>query len=393
MTEITLNSDQQTVLQAILLWLENRTTAYISVGGYAGTGKTTLIAYFRNELATQVKWKNVNVAFCSYTGKAASVLRTKLQDANAMRPNDSCSTIHSLIYRPVLDDVGQISSWERAITLNYGLIVIDEGSMINAVIWQDLLRFNIPILVVGDHGQLPPIEGGFNLMQKPDLRLERIVRQAEDNPIIALSKQVREGKPIPYGTHGSVRKYSLQEYDSMDVFESLFTSKDDDYLCICGINRTRVGLNQKIRALKEFELPTPQRGDRVICLKNNHAKAIYNGMIGRLKEIAPEDHWYNVEVDFDGMRLPYSGKILKYQFNQQKTVKADTLGLPPGLSERQFGDLFDFGYALTCHKAQGSEAQRVVVFEERMRMYDDEMWRRWLYTAVTRAREELYIFA
>jgi exodeoxyribonuclease-5 len=54
-------------------------------------------------------------------------------------------------------------------------------------------------------------------------------------------------------------------------------------------------------------------------------------------------------------------------------------------------DLFDFGYALTVHKAQGSQAQKVVLFEERFSKMDDETWCRWLYTGVTRAGEELYI--
>ena len=57
------------------------------------------------------------------------------------------------------------------------------------------------------------------------------------------------------------------------------------------------------------------------------------------------------------------------------------------------GDLFDFGYALTVHKAQGSQAKRVILFEERFSQMTDDEWRRWLYTAVTRAEEELFIFS
>jgi exodeoxyribonuclease-5 len=392
MSEITLTNDQAQALKAIKEWLINRTTVQLTIGGYAGTGKTTLIAYLRKELAE--KNKKSGVAFCSYTGKAASVLRNKLREVQALLPGDSCSTIHSLIYRPVLDGAGQIISWDRAPTLPYELIIIDEGSMVNATIWQDLLRFNLPILVFGDHGQLPPIEGSFNLMHKPDIRLEHIVRQAEDNPIIHLSKQVREGHDIPFGTTGGlVKKYALSDYEAMEVFEGLMSGSDEDYLCLCGINKTRVGLNKRVRALKEFDSPEPMRGDRVICLRNNHAKAIYNGMIGKLKSIEPEEeHWYSAEVDFESFAVPYSGKVLRYQFGQPATLKAED-GMKYGLNERQYGDLFDFGYALTCHKAQGSEARRVILFEERMRFYDEAMWRRWLYTAITRAREELYIFA
>jgi ATP-dependent exoDNAse (exonuclease V) alpha subunit len=55
------------------------------------------------------------------------------------------------------------------------------------------------------------------------------------------------------------------------------------------------------------------------------------------------------------------------------------------------GDLFDFGYALTVHKAQGSSADTVLLFEERNQHMSDDDWRRWLYTAVTRAERQLYI--
>jgi len=65
-------------------------------------------------------------------------------------------------------------------------------------------------------------------------------------------------------------------------------------------------------------------------------------------------------------------------------------GIPSPSEVAGGATLFDWGYALTVHKAQGSEADQVVLFEERFSFYDDEMWNRWLYTAVTRAKNELY---
>jgi len=146
-----------------------------------------------------------------------------------------------------------------------------------------------------------------------------------------------------------------------------------------------VKLNQGIRQLLGFESVDPTQGDRVICLKNNHKEEIFNGMMGTILDISEDSlgdfKYYNAEIELDGEDFPYMGKISKEQFGQQSTVN----NTPDGI------DLFDFGYALTVHKAQGSQANRVVVFEERFSMMDDEMWRRWLYTAVTRAEKELYI--
>ncbi len=390
MSEITLTPDQQTALSDIMGWLKTSASPYLVVGGYAGTGKTTLIAYLRRELEANKTWKSKKVAFCSYTGKATSVLKTKLKENGALRPSDSCTTIHGLMYRPVLDDGGQILTWDRSNSIPADLIIIDEGSMVNSIIWNDLRAFRVPILVFGDHGQLPPVEGSFNLMEQAHVRLETIVRQAHDNPIIRLSRHVREGGTIPFGDFRTVHKYSLSDSDAWEKFESIVSRPSDEYLCICGTNRTRIGLNGRIRALKDFESEGPVTNDRVICLRNNHAKAIFNGMLGtvtRMKESG--EHWYQAEITFDET-TKFDGKILKYQFNQPKTLSDKTGTLP--VKEKDFGDLFDFGYALTAHKAQGSEADRVIVFEERMPAYDDEMWRRWLYTAVTRAREELFIF-
>lgn len=390
---VELTADQAAALKNIVAWIDSGSLPYYVVGGYAGTGKTTLIAFLRHELSERKGWKDKKVSFCSFTGKATSVLRQKLKDNKALLKQDSCSTIHSLIYTPVIDDAGQIIAWDRSSELETDLIIIDEGSMVNGIIWNDLRSFGKPILVFGDHGQLPPVDGQFYLMQGPHMVLQTIVRQAADNPIIQLSKKIREGEDIPFGKFGStVMKYSLQETEGWDAFEGAVEKPVDEWLCICGTNRTRINLNRRIRQMKDFESTDPQTGDRVICLKNNHAKAIYNGMVGTLQSIDPdEQHWYQVRVAFDEA-TEYEGRILRYQFNQPQTLKTGS-ATPVPIPEREYGDLFDFGYALTCHKAQGSEADRVILFEERMRMYDGDMWRRWLYTAVTRAREQLVILA
>jgi exodeoxyribonuclease-5 len=164
-----------------------------------------------------------------------------------------------------------------------------------------------------------------------------------------------------------------------------------DLLILCGYNATRIKLNNAIRQMRDYESPAPASGDRVVCLRNNRAKHIFNGMIGRVVRIVPGmgeegEAWYEAEIELEGEDYTYSGYILRDQFGASTTVKSVPLA-PDG--ER--GDLWDFGYALTVHKAQGSQSPAVLVFEERFSRSSDEDYRRWLYTAVTRAQSELIV--
>jgi len=383
---IILSSDQKKVIAELLAWFKHHQTTFITVGGYAGTGKTTLIAIFRKKLYHRNK--KLKVAFVSFTGKAARVLKTKLIDAKAIAASDFVGTIHSLIYSPIVNNNRGIIGWEKRKEIKYDLIVVDEASMVDGEIWDDLSSYQIPIIAVGDHGQLPPIRGNFNLMKKPDLKLEEIHRQEQNNPIIQLSRTARRCGKIPaLGFGPKVWKMRRGNYQAQEKIEELLANYNENTLVICGYNNTRIKLNDFIRQKLGFEFPTPQAGDRVICLRNNHEKGIYNGQLGKLLFIEKKDKdWYQVEIKMDNEKELYGGLIAVEQFNcsqpmnftkeRKRTIK---------------GDLFDFGYALTVHKAQGSQAKRVILFEERFSQMNDEQWRRWLYTAVTRAEEELYI--
>ncbi len=360
---------------------------YITLGGYAGTGKTTLIAHFR--ILLEEYFNKLNVAFCSYTGKATRVLNTKLIENSAIYPRDNISTIHGLIYSPIENSRQEIVGWERKNEIPYDLIIIDESSMISHNIWEDLLSYQVPIIAVGDHGQLPPINSEFNLMSEPHLKLEEIHRQAKDNPIIKISMQARLMGTVPLKDHGEgVKKVSKKDLDTRDFVEELLNGYNKDVLVLCGYNHTRIKLNKYIRNLLGFYNPEPQVNDRVICLRNNHAKGIFNGMLGNIYSIQTNpdnEDYYDVEIMMDGDQIPYTGTILKNQFNKTPM----NFG-----KERKYTldvDLFDFGYALTVHKAQGSQAKRVILFEERFTKMDQKTWNKWLYTAITRAEEELYI--
>lgn len=390
---ITLSPDQQETLNTILTWFtkpqkKDPDELFITLGGYAGTGKTTLIAIIRQELAKLNK--DLKVGFASYTGKAARVLKTKLTEQNVILPQDTVGTIHSLIYSPIINEKQEIIGWKTKEKIDRTLLIIDEASMVDGAIWQHLLAYNVPIIVVGDHGQLPPIKGNFNLMQKPQLRLEEIHRQASTNPIIGLSISAREYGLIRPGLYSDVvKKYNLNDSEAQENVEELLNTYDNETLVLCGYNATRVRLNQHIRNLRGIESQAPVSGDRVICLRNNHAKNIYNGMLGVIESIEVADRdWYSAQIALDDESVVYKGLISRSQFGAPSA-----LNFTDKRSHTMKGDLFDFGYALTVHKAQGSQAKRVILFEERFKQMNDEEWKRWLYTAVTRAEEELYIFA
>jgi len=387
---ITLSSDQKKALDDLLVWYkkDKNQMAYVTLSGYAGTGKTTLIAVLRHKLH-QID-KKLKVGFVSYTGKAARVLRLKLKEEKAMNAQDFVGTIHSLIYSPIVNDKEEIIGWKTKDEINRSLVIIDEASMVDETIWRHLLSYRVPIIAVGDHGQLPPIKGRFNLMQNPNLLLKKIHRQAKKDPIIDLSIQAREKGSIETRRYtDQVQKYSMMDMENREIVNDMLSDYRSDTLILCGYNHTRKKLNHFIRTALGFESTEPVIGDRVICLRNNQIKQIYNGMLGTVVDIRKKNEdWYLAQIDMDGENKAFKGLISVEQFNSDSS-----LNFTNQRSRIMKGDLFDFGYALTVHKAQGSQAKRVILFEERFRQMNDDDWKRWLYTAVTRAEEELYIFS
>lgn len=384
--KITLSEDQQKANDQMIQFMHDRGDIF-TLGGYAGTGKTTILGYTMREFRAQLRKEqgSVSIGYCCYTGKAADVLRKKLRAVDAIGPNDYCGTIHGMIYKPIpgSDPVEFI----RQENLEHDMILIDEASMVNKEILQDLQSYGVPIVAIGDHGQLPPIKGSFNLMEKPDFRLEKIHRQAADNPIIKLSMLAREEGKIPFGTFSKgVWKARCKR---VDIFKKLLDmGKLFDAMVLCGYNKSRVDMNYQIRRMLGQDKNYPVPKEKVICLRNNRNRMIFNGMIGTLKAIKPVDnlrYWATAEMDGRDVSMHMSIP----QFGNPKTIDPN----PMGYRGKQYAaiELFDWAYALTVWKAQGSECPVVVVFEQRNKYMDDDTWRRWLYTAVTRSSKELYV--
>ncbi len=383
---LSLSLDQKKALAKLLSWQRNPQGGFITFGGYAGTGKSTLIGVLRKKLYEDEP--GLRVAFVSFTGRAARVLKQKIKQQQSLLSQDFVGTIHSLIYSPIIGPKGEIMGWKRRTAIEFDLIIVDEASMVDEEVWQDLLFYGIPIIAVGDHGQLPPIRGQFNLMNQPDLRLENIHRQAQDNPIIKVATVARKYGVIPALEFSpQVLKVEKNNPETAERVSEWLANYQPSTLILCGYNHTRVRLNTQIRKNLGFDSSLPQSGDRVICLRNNHQAGIYNGMLGTINFIKKKNKdWYFAEINMDEENNLQGGLIAVDQFNHK-----DGLNFTQERSRTKEGNLFDFGYALTVHKAQGAQSKKVVLFEERFSRSSDDDWRRWLYTAVTRAEEELYI--
>jgi exodeoxyribonuclease-5 len=360
---------QSSAIDAVANWFKNGTQPIFRVFGYAGTGKTTLARHFAETV-------NGSVQYGAFTGKAAMVMR-KNGCAGA-------STIHSMIYKFEQDEETGITKYTRRPRFEMEkikLFIIDECSMVYEELGRDLQSYGIPILVLGDPGQLPPVNGGgYFTEQEPDVMLEEIHRQAADNPIVRIATDVREGRRLQRGDYGAVRIISAKEVDA-----SLVTSSDQ---VLVGINRTRHRYNERLRQLAGRTSPMPEVGDRLVALKNEHALGILNGGLWEVLELknrrrgAVNDHCVSMIV-----------KSLDFEGTEPRKVRCrQELFLGKG-NEVSWKELrgtqqFDFGYALTVHKSQGSQWTNVCLFDESNAFPERG---RHLYTGITRAAERLTI--
>jgi ATP-dependent exoDNAse (exonuclease V) alpha subunit len=356
--------EQAEAIDQVGRWLKRGEPQVFRVFGYAGVGKTTLARHIAEGARGET-------AFAAFTGKAALVMRSK--------GCAGATTIHALIYRATEGAEGAPN-----FTLNAdgpaskaGLIVIDECSMVDAELARDLLSFGKPILVLGDPFQLPPVKGaGFFTEGAPDVMLTHIHRQAQDNPIIRLSEIVRSGGDLQEGVYGETRVIPRAAVDPAQVLGV-------DQVLV-GTNRTRRAYNQRMRDLKGFREPLPVAGDRLVCLRNDRTKGLINGGLWRVETLG------GVKKDFVKMTLRSEDE------GARATVKVSVLkaffeGTEGELSFplRRESDEFDYGYALTVHKAQGSQWDDVMLFDESFAFREHRA--RWLYTGLTRAARRLTV--
>ena len=383
-----LSTDQENAIDKLISWFQAGEKPHITLGGYAGTGKTTVIGLFASKL--KAAGINPSIHYMSFTGKATLQIKRRMR--SSISPAD-ISTIHSAIYKAILDSSGRIKDWvlNDEIDSDPNLIVIDESSMIPKNIFDDLGSFEIPLIFVGDHGQLEPIRSdGFNLMKDPEIKLETIHRNA--GGISTVAEQIRRGSFLNYGQLAdNVEKVVPQSWPANRDILDIVYNPSPDKMTIVATNNFRTEMNTAVvKYLRPYldrdstDRPKiPVRGDRVICLRNNRRSGIFNGLIGEVisdvKDVSKHHISFSFRSDCDE-RVIKLDKVSKYFFLNPYGKE------PKDMSYKLIGDRFDYAYAITCHKAQGSEASKVAVFGQG---FNDT--KRWLYTAATRAIDQLYL--
>lgn len=400
-----LTSDQQNALDSIGQFLRDDDQWMFYLGGYAGTGKTTLMHYFINSLSSPP-------TCLAPTGKAASVLAKRLDNAPV-------TTIHSALYKPVIPDISKLEALERKLQesanselvrqikeekerlarlkLSFvdnpqhsivpgSLVIVDEASMVNGDMMDKLIRTEAKVLFVGDPGQLPPVgDQGFFTSNRPDAMLSQVMRQALDNPIVELSMKIRKRESIPdsidneHIVRRSRRGFDMQELHNYDQI-------------LTGKNAIRRKLNRVMRKSlghDQTDWPEyPRKGERLIVLKNVHK--FDNYLVNGVQCMSTGDADVNkcgdrcIDILYEGNPLdqvPFYHHPFEVHYNQNSEQD-------PWPARKHLVEM-DYAYAVTVHKSQGSEWPAVALVDDNLMGQDREFRKRWLYTAVTRAKERL----
>ncbi len=344
------NTQQKEALQRSIEFIDDPKSKLLRIGGYAGTGKTTILK--------EVNRLRPGGCFSAFAGKACDVLRRKGLPAQ---------TIHSLIYK--WDEHTQ--QFYLLPTLPYTHGFVDEGSMVGSSLWSDYTHFGVKTIVVGDPGQLEPVDDDDpHLMRDPDLVLEEIHRQALGNPIIGLSIQIREENDPDW------RRFEKKPSDINTTQDLLWPD-----VIICGFNRSRVALNKAIRKIKGYEKHLYNEGERLICKNNDRALGVYNGQMFTVTKIWPDGRTDLVTDD----GLLYSKMTIA-------DIGFNALTKPAWSKLKKFvgkAIICDYGPVITCHASQGSEFDKVSYVDEQCDLWSPTRHR---YTGVTRAAKELRVY-
>lgn len=363
------------------------------IAGYAGTGKSTLVKFIISALNLQPE----DVAYVTFTGKAASVLRHK-GCPNAM-------TAHRLLYYSKRMPNGRfVFKPKSTLDGNFSLIVVDEISMLPNELWELLLSHKKHVIALGDPFQIPPIDKkqDNHVLDTPHIFLNEIMRQAQESEIIRLTMNIREGKPIDYFIGGN----EIKVVRPTEVVDGMYHWADQ---IICATNKKRHEINNFMRQAAGRGIE-PESGDKIICCRNcwdtldlSGENALVNGTIGTLGDFETGFQTYPI-FDFPEVPIMYSQILTNDGIFQDVAIDYQALkeGKPFLTSEQAYQIYrrpalkslepveFNYGYAITGHRAQGSEWDKVLVFEENF-PFDKVEHARWLYTAATRASEKLVL--
>ena len=392
-----LNEKQKNGLTLALQRYKNK-EKYTVIAGYAGAGKSTLVRFIIEELKTYGV-KETDVCFACFTGKAAQVLLKK--------GNKNVITLHKLLYKSIPKESGGFVRIPN-LSIPYKIVVVDEVSMAPKTLMDLLFKHNVYVICLGDPFQLPPVDKkeDNHLLDAPHIFLDEIMRQAQESEIIQLSMAIRENRPIEAFQGKEVQILNKEELNT-----GMLTWADQ---ILVATNATRVSINAQMRKLLNFG-EQPQDGDKIICLRNywdcfsDNEEPLVNGTIGILKnsfltkrylprivksidglshidlimgDFISDSGMYFHSLEMDKKMIDTGEFSLDWKTVYQLNRNPKTRDIPP-LE-------FTYGYAITCHKAQGSEWDKVLVIEEKF-PFDKIEHARWLYTAVTRSSEKLVL--
>ena len=384
-----LTLSQETAFKRIMSWYNNKESNLFRLGGPAGSGKSYLISLVAEQIGLD------NVLLVTPTGKAAN---------NLIKASLPARTIHSQIYHVKSDNqLDEAISFEtlgesefknleamleqssnagysfedgdahfclkESLDSDVSCIIGDEGSMVGGRLLEDLMSFGIPVLLVGDPNQLPPVND-TTVFKNCDYYLNEIVRQAQGSPIIYLSQEILQGR-IRTGVYGTCMIRS--------------GPVSDEELCYADIvltdtNVSRNNLNDRMRDLTlDFRARSKPLnvGDKIICRTNTTIASsdgfyMTNGAQGTITKIKHANNNYSL-VDLV-MNTPDIG-----DFSFIGTTRPELF--PAGVRPPKI----EYGYALTVHLSQGSEWPNVI-YQQSSAMKKSAM-----YTAITRAKESVLI--
>lgn len=356
--------EQAQALDAISDWVDSRYSNTFVLAGLAGTGKTSLLPLLPDVLGGPVRyvcptWKAASNLTKRLDGAVATSIHDLIYDYNGIRHDEDCEFWNGNECDMNCKDLHFLFREKENVR---GLIVVDEASMVDQYTRRDLESLGRPVLYVGDHGQLPPVRGTSIFSERPpDVRLKKIQRQAKGSPIIQLSRVIRK-KDIHW--HQAARDLGFQFADPYDL-----ASGGHDIgaaVFVAYRNREVDAINKKVRRwLGRREIL--EVGDQVIVRDNMKRFGVFNGQAAIVEAVGNDGSWARLRVESGRL---YAGRV---------AVADSALS---GDREEEVCRI-NYGYALTCHRAQGSEYAKVVIKLPAQRDWN------WLYTAVTRARSEV----
>lgn len=357
----------------------------VGVTGEAGSGKTTILRHIHDTLADPL------TALVAPTGRAAK----RIQEATGI----PAKTIHRFLRWSVPNDDDEygLPAYDKWNKYPYTTVLVDESSMVNEELYRaliDAMPSSGVIRFFGDANQLPPVEGKspfLDLLKKfPSVRLTKNFRS--DDGVVSAARQIIAGRvPEPNS------QFTMLNPGPGNILTALEKFINDSFRGLAGqlIIPTKVGkygcealnllLQQKLNPSgRNLELvykdkqdnPIKKRfriGDKVIWTKNDYKLNLFNGMIGWITDIDIDTGELDIQFDDYDKHIPTH--IETYDRDGRAMFQYDP---------RRYIEL---AYAITTHKAQGSEFERVVLILNKSWVLN----RANFYTAVTRAKQSVAV--